>query len=124
MSMCACCMVFRKKDVNEVQAKLFEKKYEKQGKVIDISLLPPCQSVLKFHADRANFVSKMFKSSFAPQLQIPDIITHGWYDDGSIRWLHKEFPENIEELLIHSDYDEEESYILGGDVDSDDEEQE
>ena len=110
---------FKQKDVNEVRFKLFETKYEKQSKVIDLSTLPPCQSVLKLHANRANFVSKMFKSSLVAQMQIPDITAHGWDEKGNIIWLNKEFPDNIEELVIDPAYDEDETDILGSDDMSD-----
>ena len=37
------------KSINVVRAKLFEKKYTKEGKMVDMALLPPCQSVLILH---------------------------------------------------------------------------
>ena len=46
----------REKLVNTVRIKLFEKKYTKEGKFIDISVLPPCNSVLIFYIKRANYV--------------------------------------------------------------------
>ena len=87
----------QKNDVNEVRYQLFEKKYEKDDKIIDISLLPPCQSVLLLHAKRANFVAKILKCSNEAKPQIPDVEMHGWDVNGKIKWLEKEFPDNIEE---------------------------
>ena len=46
----------REKLVNTVRTKLFEKKYTKEGKFVDMSVLPPCNSVLILHIKRANYV--------------------------------------------------------------------
>ena len=46
----------RKNNVNEVRYQLFQQKYKRQSKIIDISLLPPCKSVLLLHLKRSNFV--------------------------------------------------------------------
>ena len=46
----------REKLVNTVRTKLFEKKYTKEGKFIDMSVLPPCNSVLILHIKQANYV--------------------------------------------------------------------
>ena len=36
----------KKKSVNDVRQDLFEKKQNKEGKIIDVSLIPPCFSSL------------------------------------------------------------------------------
>ena len=84
-------------------------------------MLPPCESVLLLHAKRANFVAKILRSSTEPQVEIPDIRMHGWDDDKKIKWLEKEFPDEIEDLLIDSNVDEEVD-ALGIDEETDDEE--
>ena len=112
---------YQKKNVNQVRYELFQKKYEKEGKIIDLSMLPPCESVLLLHARRANFVAKILRSSTEPQVEIPDIRMHGWDDDKKIKWLEKEFPDEIEDLLIDSNVDEEVD-ALGIDEETDDEE--
>ena len=38
----------KKKSVNDVRYDLFEKKQNKEGKIIDLSLIPPCFSSLYF----------------------------------------------------------------------------
>ena len=112
---------YQKKDVNQVRYQLFQKKYEKEEKIIDLSMLPPYESVLLLHAKRANFVAKILRSSTEPQVEIPDIRMHGWDDDKKIKWLEKEFPDEIEDLLIDSNVDEEVD-ALGIDEETDDEE--
>ena len=84
-----------------------------------MSLLPPCQSVLKLHSNRANFVAKIWKSAGDPHLPLPDISLHGWTDKCKIQWMHKAFPNNIEELLL-DDNDEETASQFGADDDTDD----
>ena len=59
------------------------------------------------------------KKALAPQLQWPCITLHGWYSDGSINWFEKAFPEDIEDILCESEYDENGMYYNNeGDVES------
>ena len=51
----------RTKDIDNLRYKMFNKKYVKENKIIDMSLLPPCRSVLTLHIKRANFVAAMWK---------------------------------------------------------------
>ena len=53
----------REKSVNVVRSKLFEKKYTKGGKVINMTLLPPCNSSLLLYIKRSNYVAKISRSS-------------------------------------------------------------
>ena len=46
----------RKRKVNEVRYEIFHRKYSNENKIVDLSLQPPCQSVLKLHSSRANFI--------------------------------------------------------------------
>ena len=48
---------------------------------------------------------------------------HGWDVNGKIKWLEKEFPDNIEELLFDSNFDEEEIDSLGRDDETGDDEE-
>ena len=74
-------------------------------KIIDLSLLLPCKSVLLLHTKRLHFLAKIWKCSNEAQLQIPDIKMHGWDANCKIKWLEKEFPDNIQDLLFDSDFD-------------------
>ena len=85
---------------------IFYRKYSNENKIVEFSLLPPCQSVLKLHSKRANFVAKIWKSAADPQLQLPDISLYGWMDKCEIQWMNKAFPDSIEGLLL-DDNDEE-----------------
>ena len=63
----------KKKSVNDVRYDLLEKKQNKEGKTIDLSLIPPCFSSLHLQIKRANFVSKWWKSTRIAQLILPNI---------------------------------------------------
>ena len=69
------CALYRskKKSVNDVRYDLLEKKQNKEGKTIDLSLIPPCFSSLYLQIKRANFVSKWWKSTRIAQLILPNI---------------------------------------------------
>ncbi|CAB4016498.1 Hypothetical predicted protein [Paramuricea clavata] len=96
---------YRRKSVNFVRHQMFRAKYKKHSKIVDLSLSPPCQSVLKLHGRRANFVAKIWKSSDESKLQIPEISHHGWKSTGEIKWLVREFPDDVEELLLNPELD-------------------
>ena len=91
-------------------------------KIIDLSLLPPCKSVLLLHTKRLHFLAKIWKCSNEAQLQIPDIKMHGWDANCKIKLLEKEFPDNIQDLLFDSDFDKTDIDMLGIDEETDDEE--
>ena len=73
--------------VNELRYELFLKKQKKEGKVIDLAAVPPCFSSLYLQIKRANYVSKIWKSTTTPQLSLPPMEEHGWNADGSIMWI-------------------------------------
>ena len=85
----------------------FKKKYMKNGKVINMALLPPCKSVLLLHMKRANYVAKIWKSSLTSWLESDDITEHGWLPDGSTIWVDDIFPCEVEEILCDPTFDEE-----------------
>ena len=41
--------------VDELRYRMFMHKFEKEGKVFDLSLLPPCKANLQLHIIRANY---------------------------------------------------------------------
>ena len=47
---------------------------------------------------------------------------HGWDANCKIKWLEKEFPDNIQDLLFDSDFDKTDIDMLGIDEETDDEE--
>ena len=115
------CKLFssKKASVNEVRLEMFTKKHTAQNKVIDLSNLPPCQSSLLLHMERANFVAAMWKLSIHAHVECPEIAHHGWNTDGSIRWVEETFPDDIVELILDEDSDGETDQIYESDSNSD-----
>ena len=46
--------------VNEARKKAFWNKFNKEKKIIDLSVMPPCQSNLHYHIMRAKYVAYIF----------------------------------------------------------------
>ena len=105
------------KNVNDVRKKLFDKKYVRQGKAIDISLLPPCQSSLRLHILRSNIIAKIWKSSGERSINLPDLSTFGWKGNLAIDWQRQAFPDELTDLLL----DLEEDVTFGDDEESENE---
>ena len=88
--------------MNAVRTKLFEKKYTKEGKVVDVSLLVLSNFVLILHIQRVNYVTKMWKPSMTNWLDWDGISEKEWLPDGSTYWLDEIFPRDVEEILCNS----------------------
>lgn len=93
------CLLYgsRKRKINEVRYKIIHRKYSYENKIVDSSLLPPCQSVLKLYSSRADFVAKLSKSAGDPSYSY-SIFLLMWTDKCKIQWMHKAFPDNIEDF--------------------------
>ena len=63
---------FRKRAISYVPHELFQCTYSRDNEIIDLSLLPACQSTLKLHASRANVFAKIWKSPDETNVDIPD----------------------------------------------------
>jgi len=122
------------KSVDKARLKIFQKKNQRENKITDLALLPPCTSVLKLHATRSNAVAYLWRNSASPRIEFPSIEESGWTHTGEIFWVYDAFPLDVEKLLTSEDdsnnSDEEdddesadsiEEYELGSDIDSDDE---
>ncbi|KAG1711251.1 hypothetical protein GQR58_002553 [Nymphon striatum] len=96
--------------VNVVRSKLFDKKFTKGGKVIDMALLPPCSSSLVLHIKRANYVAKIWRSSLTSWLDAEEITESGWLADGETYWVDDIFPLEIEEILCDQAYNADDDF--------------
>ena len=56
----------RKRKANDVPYDIFNRKYSNENKIVEFSLLPPCQSVLKLHSSEQILLQKSEN-----QLEIP-----------------------------------------------------
>ena len=83
------CYLYRYKDtdINKIRRKIFDKKFVKEEKVIDLSLLPPCQSTLYLHILRSNYVARIWKSSLLNTVKYPRIMENSWMENGEIVWV-------------------------------------
>ena len=113
--------------VNQARREIFWDKLHKKNKIVDLSLLPPCQSSLKKHIKRANYVARMWRQSVNPVMDLPDPTQQGWNKDQQIEWVDEPYPNDVGELLFekedkksnndNEDADEDEEY--DGDEDED-----
>lgn len=90
------------KSVNELRAKLFWSLTRKNGKVPDLSLLPPCASSLMKHTSRAHYVATIWRQANVPLQSIGSFVGNGWLPDGSIDWIYRAYPANVEILLMQN----------------------
>ena len=110
---------FRKKDINYVRHELFQRTYSRDNKIIDLSLLPPCQSTLKLHASTDNVAAKIWKSANETNVDIPDAALEGWDENLHTHWLEKAFPENVIGILMNPGFHSMDDDIYGTDQESD-----
>ena len=54
------------KSVNEARHAVYEKKRQKENKIIDMAALPRCESVLPLHSQRENAVAYMWRNAVNP----------------------------------------------------------
>lgn len=121
------------KDINHVRWKIFDKKLQKEHKVTDLAILPPCKQVLLYHIKRANLIAYVWRNSAEPNITMPEINEHGWLPTGEIFWLDDAFPEDIEMFLqqeVDNDEDNDDNdevndndYFSGSDIESEDDDE-
>ena len=71
-------------DINKIQKKMFDEKYVKEEKALDLPLLPPCQSTLYLHILPSNYVAKVWKCSLLNVVECPSIMENGWMENAEI----------------------------------------
>ena len=86
--------------VNKVRSNMFTKRLKQGKKSPDLSLLPPCQSVLKYHMQQAIYVAKLWRSSYIPSIDAPQFTEFDLDSEGNPIWVDGIFPENVKELLM------------------------
>ena len=96
---CAIYNVKKKQTVNPARAEIFTKKHANENKIIDLSFLPPCESTLLLHVKRANYMTKVWKTSLHLDFMLPNIQKHVWLDSGAIQWVDEVFPGDYRDCL-------------------------
>ena len=109
----------RLRNIDDARHNIFEKKINKDGKVIDMALLPPCQSSLKLHSQRANVIAKIWNSADQRTCELPALSNLGWTEDLQIKWIHFPFPAEVEEIF----FDAEDDAFYGEEEESDEEDE-
>ena len=85
---------------------MFDKKFAKEEKVIDLSLLSPCQSTSYLLILHSNYVARIWKCSLINVVEYPGIMENGWMENGEIFWADDALPYNIMDILVDEDFDE------------------
>ena len=114
----------RMQAVNDVRKKMFLQKFENEKKITDLSLLPPCQSNLKLHIKRPNYVASIFRQAGRLMIDLDDPANHGWDESGSVVWSDVCYPDDVAELLlsnkiVSTDDDNRADLIDGSDSEND-----
>ena len=110
---------YRNKSTNSVRFRIYEKKYNKENKVTDMATLPTYNSVLRLHILRCNMVAALWKRSMTANIEMPDIKQHGWDVNRNINWVEEAFPTDVEEILLHEEYEDLDHYLNENDGESD-----
>ena len=95
-----CRLYGSKKDT--VRFDMFERK-QKKGVMVDLSNLPPSQSALYLHMERANYVARLWKLAGVPMLNPPSPIGSGWDEDGDIQWIENMLPDEVSSIFLKTD---------------------
>ena len=77
-----------------------------EEKVIDLSLLPPCQSTLYLLILHYTYVARTWKCSLTNIVEYPGIMENGWMENDEIFWVDDAFPDNIMNILVNKDFEE------------------
>ena len=94
--------------VNEARSSIFWDKYNKNGKIVDLCMLPPCLGNLSLHLKRSNYVAYIFRHSNNLQLNLEPPSHHGW-SDTCVEWMKEHFPSDIHSVLISENQTKKES---------------
>ena len=87
------------KNVNEVRWSIFWDKYNKEKKIIELCMLPPCFANFRLHLQRSNYVAFIMRNANQLELNLQPHSQHGWAE-GSITWVNEYFPKEIEDVLF------------------------
>ena len=71
--------------VNEMRSNIFRQRFS-SGKVMDLTLLPPCQDNLNLHIDRACYIANFYSESTRLKMLLDSPSLHGWDIEGNAIW--------------------------------------
>ena len=99
-----------------------KKKHKRHNKIIDLSLLPPCKSVLRLHIKRANTVAYLWRNASIPTIEFPSLTENGWATTGDSEWIEEAFPAEVEDLITRDQDNGKNEDDYGSDVENSDDE--
>ena len=88
---------------------MFDKKFLKEEKIMDLSLLPPCQFTLYLHVIShyiSKYVARILRYSLLIAIKCLSIMEDGWIKNSEIVWVDDAFPDDIMQILVDEDFDE------------------
>ena len=88
-------------------------------KIVDISTLLPCWSVLLLHSKRAIIWKRCLEASF----ELSSKADYGWDQNANICWIKEPFPKDREEILINDKYNVSEVNDEEDEIDNEDDQE-
>ena len=77
---------------------MFKQRLHSTG-IIDLSAIPPCQSVLSLHLKRAAYTAYVWEQARVAQVASVDIELHGWFANGEGVWTDEVYPAEIQDIF-------------------------
>ena len=111
-------------DINLVRSAMFWDRYNKEKKIVDLCMLPPCKGNLRLHFQRANYVAYVMRHAHLLRPNLQNFSLHGWDEtSGEAKWVTALTPHDIVEVLVEAEEDasDEEIDIVSAFDDSGDE---
>ena len=97
--------------------KVFWQKFNKDKKIVDLSVMPPCKTNLSYHIMRANYIAFLFRQADHLVMNLESPEGHGWDADGKVIWSNVPYPDEMNELLLIEESEESDCDELEDDVD-------
>ena len=63
-------------NVNEARQKLLSRTFKDEDKTVDMSVLPPCESVLCVHSEKVNYIAPTWKRTTISRHDFPNLVLH------------------------------------------------
>ena len=108
----------KKSTVNDVRKSIFWTKFDKEKKMVDLNVLPPCKKNLKYHIIQSNYVAYIFRHANQLVLDIEKAENHRWDEEGKICWSDECYPEEVSDFLLEKEHGGEDSLSDNDDSES------
>ena len=101
---------------------MFVRKFEKEGKTIDLTVLPHCVLNLHLHTRWANYIANLYSRTNNLIMSLDDPTRHGWVERCRPIWTQISFPEYLTEILMEDRDEDDIEYLSSSDDTSSDSE--